>query len=769
MGEVRSARLSKASLVALLCLCATLFLFAARAQAAGPPQIEGIWATGVTATAANLHAGVDPDGLDTTYRFEYITAVRFQENLGAQPPREGFFGAVKAPPGAAEDIGSGTVGVEVSQHIGGLEASTAYRYRITATNSAEVNVSPAHTLTTEETTPVFALPDNRGWEMVSPVDKGSGQIGGPGENHGGDVLQASADGNAVTYSSASSFAGGTGAPAASQYLSRREAGSWSTENISAPLFSGGYGNEPNGVPYQLFSADLSKGLVLNGSHCRGEGESCPVPSPPLAGTEAPAGYLDYYLRDNESASFQALLTGSNLGELTLGPESFDVSLVGANPDLGQILLSTCAALTADATEVPDGEGCDSTSPNLYEWSEGVLSLINLPPGQSEGTPGARLAAQSGAISADGSRVYWVDQATGNLYLREGGQTLWVDESVGGGGTFQTASTDGSVTFFTKAGHLYRYVVATEEATDLTPGGEAQGVLGASADGSSVYYLTTSGLFLWRGGETIAVAPAADPGDYPPTIGTARVSPDGAHLAFLSKTSLTGYDNTDQQTGKPDDEVYLYTAPAGGGEGTLLCASCNPTGERALGPSSIPGAIANGKAPEATDSYKPRALSADGRRLYFDSADSLLPFDTNAATDVYEWEAGGVGSCKAPAGCLYLISSGKSPAGASFVDASAAGSGAFFLTDGSLVPSDPGSVDLYDAREGGGFPEPAPAIPCTSDECTPLPSPPEDPTPGTLVPAPANPPVHFEKPPRTKPHHHHKRRHGKKRHLQRGQQ
>ena len=34
--------------------------------------------------------------------------------------------------------------------------------------------------------------------------------------------------------------------------------------------------------------------------------------------------------------------------------------------------------------------------------------------------------------------------------------------------------------------------------------------------------------------------------------------------------------------------------------------------------------------------------------------------------------------------------------------------------------------------------------CEEDSCVPLPSPPDDPTPGTLVPGPGNPPVHFPK-------------------------
>jgi hypothetical protein len=130
------------------------------------------------------------------------------------------------------------------------------------------------------------------------------------------------------------------------------------------------------------------------------------------------------------------------------------------------------------------------------------------------------------------------------------------------------------------------------------------------------------------------------------------------------------------------------------------------------------------------------------------------------SDVYEWDAYGVGGCPRLVGCIALISSGRSAEGASFVDASADGSDAFFLTDGSLVPSDPGGVDLYDARIGGGFPVPEVPLPCVADACQPIPAPPDDPTPGTaLYRSEANPPVKVAKAKKQKK----KKKHAKKKH------
>ena len=725
IGIRRSARL--AALFAT-----TLFLLAGSAQAAGPPQVDATWVTDVTTTSANLHGQVNPEGLATSYRFEYITEADYQANLGGQPPRDGFAGAVKAPSGAGANLGSASTDQPALQHVTGLKPSTAYRYRILATNSAApAGIAGAtRTLATEESSPSLGLPDRRGWEMVSPADKNGGAIQGFGINSGGDVLQAAASGEAATFSSASSFgAEAQGAPSASQYISRRSETGWSTENITRPTLSGAYGNADNGVPYQLFSGDLARGLLLNGSRC-GEAEGCP---------------RSYSRR--ESAG----------GELTLSPEAPGLAFAGSSPDLSHLIFSTCAALTAEATEVPGGGGgCDPLAANLYQWSGGAQTLINVLPGESKGTPGAVLAAQDGAVSVDGSRIYWSEG--GNLYLRESGHTVQVDESLGGGGRFETASANGAVAFFTKAGHLYRYEVSGAQTTDLTPGGEVLGVLGASEDGSHLYYVTASGLFLWDEGTTTEVAAAVDPGDYPSTTGTARVSPDGAHLAFLSRASLTGYDNSDAASGVPDSEVYLYDA----GSGQLRCVSCNPTGERPRGPSSITGAIANGEGEDATNVYKPRNLSIAGTRLFFDSRDALVSQDTSVAQDVYEWEAKGIGTCQKLDGCVSLISDGKSAEASSFIDASADGRDALFLTADSLVPSDPGSVDLYDAREGGGFAVPMPPSACEGDACQSVPSPPEDTTPGTLVPGPPNPALHFPKAHHKKPkRHQHKKHHGKR--------
>lgn len=319
----------------------------------------------------------------------------------------------------------------------------------------------------------------------------------------------------------------------------------------------------------------------------------------------------------------------------------------------------------------------------------------------------------------------------------------------------SASPDLSrVLFEDEAGEVFAWsgggLVPSEAPAEPNPGGGVVGVLGASASADIVYYQDAAGLKRWQSGVTtmiVAGPDAAAPSDWPASTGTARVSADGEYLAFLSAAAIPPFDNTDAETGLPDTELYLYDA----GADSLLCASCNPSGERPAGSASIPGALVNG----TMAVYRPRVLSADGRRIFFDSEDSLVGGDTNSRPDVYEWEAFGEGSCTAKPGCVSLVSGGRSEGGR-FLDASADGDDVFFLTGDSLVASDPGSIDAYNARVGGGLPEPQAPIPCNGDACQSLPNPPEDPTAGTSIEGqPANPPPHYAK---ERHRRHHKHRH-----------
>lgn len=688
----------------LAALALAIPLASPAAAGAAPPQVGPAWTVDVGTTAAGLRAELNPGGLTTSYRFDYLSEAAYVGNLAAG--HEAFAGALKAPAGSEPTTAPGSALLTVAVSISSLAPDTTYRFRLGATNSGGAVKGGDHVFTTQAFGGGPTLPDSRAWEMVSPPDKGGGQVPGPGGSFGGGLIAAAAQGSALTFSSPVSFGGAAAAPPVSQYLATRTAAGWSTADVSAATEAGAYGPDPDGAPYRLFSPTLSQALMADGRRCA-EGQSCGV------------GY--------------SLVAGDG-SVLALSPEAADLRLAGASPGASEGILATCKALTAPATEVPLGGGCDPAQPNLYRWSASGLELLNLLPGQSQGTPGAALAAPLGAVSEDAARVYF--NLGGNLYLREASTTKQVDAGPGGGWVFEAASISGAVAYYTVAGHLYRFDAATGQSADLTPGGSVAGVLGASESGAYVYYQDAGALRVWHEGATTTIAAgaqAAAPSDYPPATATARISPDGTRLAFLSAQSLTGYDNRDPATSQPHTELYLYDAAAG----TLACISCLPTGERPLGDASIPATEQNG----SSALYRPRALAAGGRRLFFDSPDALSSADTDSQPDVYEWEQAGTGSCVRAGGCLALLSKGRSSDGSTFLDASADGADAFFLTLDRLVGADEGEdLDVYDAREGGGFPEASKPIECLGDACQFLPSEPEDLQPGTLVASAGNPPL-----------------------------
>ncbi len=310
----------------------------------------------------------------------------------------------------------------------------------------------------------------------------------------------------------------------------------------------------------------------------------------------------------------------------------------------------------------------------------------------------RLSSVTNAISEDGSRVYWTDSGdqetgAGKVYLRlnpgaeqsasgcEAGKacTVKVSETKSTRDSrFLMASPDGSKALFEVTegpleGDLYRFDAGT--GTSELVAGEVVGLAGASEGLSRVYFVSEEALggeavagepnlYLGEGGEEAFIATLSEDDVFLPTPGTgipsniapqpifhvARAAADGSALAFISSASLTGYDNADLESGEPASEAYVYEI---GSEGPA-CVSCNPSGARPRGRvvrgtgNSQESLMTAGSLPMADNMlHAPRALSADGERLFFNSFDALLPRDTNGKEDVYEWEsAGGKAACEA---------------------------------------------------------------------------------------------------------------------------
>jgi hypothetical protein len=300
-----------------------------------------------------------------------------------------------------------------------------------------------------------------------------------------------------------------------------------------------------------------------------------------------------------------------------------------------------------------------------------------------------------------------------------------------------------------AANLYEYDLENGKLNDLTvdtadtDGAAVQGVVQISEDGSYVYFVAHGDLakgavageanlyVSHEGGAPTFIAVLAQGGgvgegndgqDW--TDGfqtdTSAASADGTRLAFVSERSLTGYDNELAENGVETcsrrggnstcSEVYLYDASTG----SLTCVSCNPSGARPIGPSSLgEGGNSYEGERDADVEHRRRNLSEDDSRLFFQSYDALVPHDSNGRQDVYEYEDGHV----------YPISDVAGDNNSYFLDASADGSDVFFATADQLVTQDKDeSIDVYDARMGGGFPALALVPPCDNgDSCKPPPT------------------------------------------------
>jgi hypothetical protein len=113
-----------------IALIAMLLVLAATASAAGPPAATTGSATNLGQTTATVAGTVDPQGMATTYHFEYGTS----SSYGLQT--------------SDQDAGSGTGAVAVQAALTGLTTDTTYHYRVVATNAAGVDRGADRTFST---------------------------------------------------------------------------------------------------------------------------------------------------------------------------------------------------------------------------------------------------------------------------------------------------------------------------------------------------------------------------------------------------------------------------------------------------------------------------------------------------------------------------------------------------------------------------------------------------------------------------------------------
>ena len=771
-----------------------------------PPTITRQFASSVSTESATVKAGINPHFWnDTTFYVEYGTGKCSEGGCTSKQPASDQL--------LTEEVVDKTITTD-GITLPSLEPGTEYRYRFVAESSGGgpvVGSEKSFTTSKEgvippcpndafRTGPAAFLPDCRAYEMVSPGDKGGGEIFTlfNSQNERASLNQASLSGDRITYSSYRAFADPKAAPATIQYLASRSGSGWSTKSISPPRGTPHYGaGQTVETQFRAFSDDLCEAWLVHDT------------DPPLA-PGAVEGFPNLYKTDpcdNEDA-YEALTTTAPAGQI---PEEYRVNVQGFSADATHTVFRASGKLTTNAASNTDFQ--------CYERFEGQLRLVSvLPSGQPNPTHcsiGVSYEIEDphpsqlhNAISKDGSTIYWTagasaEVAKGRIYVRVNGKNPTLPVSQGGEGlsgitgesNYWTASPDGAVAIYStgslQMGNADAYEYRLSDKSTHLIAGEVRGYLGSSEDASVIYLASEevlagangegnspvagkANLYRYEAGDEsfdfIAVLSDLDtafegwsPLSVRASFHTARVSEDGRVAAFMSTEPLTGFDSTDANSGEPDAEVFRYDAAANGGQGGLVCVSCNPTGvapsgrELTLGSNGLKPLVIWAAAqisPWESALAAPRVLPEEGERVLFESYEPLVARDTNEKQDVYEWSAVGAGGCKESNGaysppndgCVSLISAGTSTLDSEFVDASADGRDIFFTTASSLVPQDPGLIDLYDAREGGGFPPPLPPRePCEDEGCqSPGPAPGEQ-SPASQSPSAGNPTFPSPKP------------------------
>ncbi len=747
-----------------------------------PPTVKGLSSSNLTETTADLQAGVNPDGGETRCRFEYGTTTAYGQSApcphAAGLPAEdiGSLGAEQALSVHLEGLQQGVV-----YHFR-LVAENPFGTTTTEDQSFNFFPPSCPNAQLRQQTGTGFLPDRRAYELVSPSDAGGTILLAEGPQS----PLATSPSRFAFGGILGKIPGAGGNPPDAEgdlYVSTRTDSGWVTHYVGIP---GTQRLEVNGPPnepaYALGIEGSPSGVLGDLSMDRFMDWAGPYNGYAMGQFAGPGSYAPY-LWDAEGDSLGRL--PSNLAtypcgighridagraeeekEQELCGEERGETLVGAvqpSPDFSHYFFSSTAALpfTSEALAKAPGSAYDD------DIAKGTVQVISK---KKNGTPinssAEHIEFPYGAASTDGSHVLMSTpgpEGAVQLYMRVGG---------GLGVTYEIASPhavhyvgmtpDGSKVYFTSKEHLSAEDEDSSENLYMwSEQGELKGhplTLLSKPDGSAVTGTPSCPVTTWTTGcGAVALPPpsseladrtsilysglggnghsdnfiAALNGDiyfYSPQqldgakgilgqrnlydyragevryvttlqgpIVRIQVSPEDSHMAFLTASQVTSYDNAGQT------EMYAYDPSTE----AIHCVSCVPDGAP---PTSNVEASDNG------------LFMTDDGRIFFSTADPLVPQDTDGIRDVYEFVDGRPQLISSGTGSRERGINVGSPSELSkvgLIGVSANGTDAYFSTYDTLVAGDRNgsSLKFYDARTDGGFSEPPAAAPCAAaDEC-----------------------------------------------------
>ena len=393
--------------------------------------------------------------------------------------------------------------------------------------------------------------------------------------------------------------------------------------------------------------------------------------------------------------------GSTTNLISIGPaggnDAFDAFFHAVSADGTRVIFDTDESLVAGDTDA---------STDLYERSAGATTLV------SAGTPGnADVPALFAGMSEDGTRIFFETEESlaaadtdvlYDVYQRASGATTLISTGTSAGNgpqdaTFRGASADGTRVFFQtderfsasdtdSVSDVYeRSGGTTTLVSALGNGAFAASWEGNSRDGSRVFFETRESLAAGdtdssvdvyeRSGGTTKLVTAGTPGNGAFDARFADSSADGTRVFFETQEKLTAADT---------DASFDVYERSGGTTTTLL--STGTSGGNGAFDASYAGA------------------ARDGSRVLIETAEKLTAGDTDNFNDVYERYAGTTTH-------ISIGTSGGNAAVAAFFDGvSTDGMRVFFDTRESLLPGDTDAArDLY-AADVAGYPRPKGATP-----------------------------------------------------------
>ena len=551
------------------------------------PTIENVTSSNVTATEANLSAKINPNGVETTYHFEYGTTTSYGEST---------------PPTA---IGSGTSPVPIKVHLENLLRGLTYHFRLVTENAEGTNSSedqsfgfqpaPCPNELLRQESGSGDLPDCRAYELVSPANAGDAVIfTSVGPNTG-----------QVSNPSRLAFGGGwglipnVGEPANSvgdMYVATRTDNGWETKYIGLPSsVTYAMGGQPWAMRNENFSpmfwqtgvlanSSLSRLVDWNDGHppwqgsYNGEDGLGSSEAPYVWNTttgkladrwptnvEAIPGGEEFEGESAASADLTHYVFSANLGfapggipgdiyddntvtdEINVASRGEDGSIIkGANPlqvseEGSRVVMTVGGGLCSGVLQ----RSLNCGSGQLYVRANDAVTY-EIAPGH---------VVRFLGMTADGSKIYISSNeqlnsedtnTSNNIYMwseAEPGKVTLISKANGSGGV----NTDNCDATWTENCNAVPVDVTSQAASYAGLGGNGRSdSFIASATGDIYFYSPAQldgqkgieggqNLYVYREGEVQFVTTLA-------TDIRMDVSPDGDHMAFITTSQVTGYNN-----------------------------------------------------------------------------------------------------------------------------------------------------------------------------------------------------------------------------------